>query len=66
MIRRREKRGQNCYSSLWENDFKWVVSVPGNKYSAKCTICETTFSVESSGRTSVLSHAKVRVNINIM
>jgi hypothetical protein len=53
------KRGKNYYNIEWEKEFKWLCAVPDNKHMAKCNVCQSYFSIESSGKTNVQSHAKV-------
>lgn len=51
-------RGKNAYKALWEREYDWLKPVE-NIHSAKCSLCETVFSIEASGKGNVVSHSKV-------
>lgn len=44
----------------WKDSFKWLTEVKGDPFSAKCTICECVFRVNSSGITQVKDHSATK------
>ena len=56
-------RGKNQYRIEWESDFTWLTASPDSRYSAKCKLCGISFSIESMGRTAVVSHSKVNYKL---
>lgn len=52
------KRGRNKYNAEWQKEFPWLLPA-ADKHSAKCSLCDATFSVEASGKYNVTSHSKV-------
>ncbi|XP_063216687.1 uncharacterized protein LOC134527710 isoform X1 [Bacillus rossius redtenbacheri] len=54
----RKSRGKISFQSDWKNEFPWAEEVKGDRHSAKCSLCNTTFSILSMGRTAVVSHSK--------
>ncbi|XP_063221071.1 uncharacterized protein LOC134530286 [Bacillus rossius redtenbacheri] len=53
----RRIRGRNSFQPQWKEEFPWLQEVDGSNHSARCSVCRTIFSVESMGRTAVVSHS---------
>lgn len=51
--------GGKCkYNSKWENKYNWVAPVNGDPEKAACTLCRTTFKIDSQGENAVTRHRK--------
>lgn len=44
----------------WKDSFKWLDGVKDDPFSAKCTICECVFRINSSGITQVKNHSATK------
>lgn len=53
----RRIRGKISFQPSWTDEFPWVREVKNNRHSAQCAVCRTTFSVETMGRTAIVSHS---------
>lgn len=48
------------YRHQWKNSYKWLDEVKDDPFSAKCTICECVFRINSSGVTQVKNHSATK------
>lgn len=51
------------YSSEWMKIFPWVGNCENDKYSAKCSICNCTFSISNAGLSQCRTHSKSKKHI---
>lgn len=54
-------KGKCAFNDRWLDNVRykqWLVPVPGDVYSARCTLCKKTFGILSMGEPALKSHAK--------
>lgn len=50
----------------WKDSYKWLEEVKDDQLSAKCTICNCVFRINSSGITQVKNHGTTKKHENLL
>lgn len=57
-LRKMSKKRPTSFNEDWKIQFPWIQSVPNDKASARCLLCETNFKVGNSGKAQVKQHSE--------